>query len=231
MMQEAIVWGPLLIKYNWIAMAFSALAAYIAMKYWLKEKRDLSKPILEDITNVFLWAFLIWKFSVIIFNPVAVLNNPSYILYFTGGERGILLSAIVVLIFVSIQSYKRRITFWMYAAVLGAGLLSYKIFYSLFQLIFNDPIPSSFLYDLSQIILASVLLIWMYSRKEHFEKPQEINQLILWFSIGQILSGFFKSFSVVVFLGLSSEQLVYLASALCCLTIHNVRTKESLNES
>ncbi|KOY16197.1 hypothetical protein AMS66_12610 [Paenibacillus xylanivorans] len=230
-MQEAIVWGPLIIKYNWIAMAFSALAAYIAMKYWLKGKSDFSKPILNDITNVLLWAFLIWKFSVIIFNPVTVLNNPYYILYFTGGERGILLSAIVVLIFLSIQSSKRRITFWVYTTVLAVGLLSYIMFYSMFQLIFNNPTTSSFLFDLSQIVLAIVLLVWMYCRKKGFEKPQEINQLILWFSIGQILSYFFKSFSVVVFLGLSSEQLVFLAVALCCLIIHNFIKKESFNES
>jgi hypothetical protein len=201
------------------------------MKYWLKGKSDLSKPILNDITNVLLGAFLIWKFSVIIFNPVTVLNNPYYILYFTGGERGILLSAIVVLIILSIQSSKRKITFWVYAAVLAAGLLSYIMFYSIFQLIFNNSTTSSFLYDLSQIVLAIVLLVWMYCRKERFEKPQAINQLILWFSIGQILSYFFKSFSVVVLLGLSSEQLVFLAVALCCLTIHNFIKKESFNES
>ncbi|HEY4432661.1 MAG TPA: hypothetical protein VGN87_16710 [Paenibacillus sp.] len=230
MMQEAIVWGPLMIKYNWIAMVFSALAAYIAMKYWLKDKSEVSKPVLEDITNSLFWALLIWKFSVIIFNPVAVINNPYYILYFTGGERGILLSAIVVLIFLSIQCKKRKITFWMYAAVLAAGMLSYKFVYSLFRLIFNYPTPS-FLYDLSQIVLATVLLFWMYSRKERFEKPQEINQLIMWFSIGQLTSYFFKSFSAAVFLGLSSEQLVFLVVALCCLIVQNVIKKENFNES
>ncbi|WP_408891972.1 hypothetical protein [Paenibacillus taichungensis] len=231
MMQEAVVWGPLIIKYNWIAIIFSVLAAHLTMKHWLKGKSDLSKPILNDITNVFFGAFLIWKFSVIIFNPVTVLNNPYYLLYFTGGERGILLSAIVVLIFLFFQSRKRRITFWVYAAVLAASLFSYIIFYSIFQLIFNNPTTSSFLYDLSQIVLAIVLLVWMYSRKESFEKPQEINQLILWFSIGQIFSYFFKSFSVVVFLGLSSEQLVFLTVALCCLSIHIFIKKESFNES
>ncbi|GAE08733.1 hypothetical protein [Paenibacillus sp. JCM 10914] len=209
MMQEAVVWGPLIVKYHWIAIIFSVLAAHVTMKYWLKGKGDLSKPILNDITNVLLWALLIWKFSVIIFNPVTVLNNPYYILYFTGGERGVLLSAIVVLIFLFIQSSKRRITYWVYAAVLAVGLLSYMIIYSMFQLIFNNPTTSSFQYGLSQIVLAIVLLVWMYSRKEGFEKPQEINQLILWFSIGQILSYFFKSFSEVVYLGLSGEQLVF----------------------
>jgi hypothetical protein len=230
MMQEAIVWGPLMIKYNWIAMAFSAFAAYIAVKYWLKDKSEVSKPVLEDITNSLFWALLIWKFSVIIFNPVAVINNPYYILYFTGGERGILLSAIVVLIFLSIQSKKRKITFWMYAAVLAAGLLSYKLVYSLFQLSFNYSTPS-LLYDLSQIVLAIVLLIWMYSRKEAFEKPQQINQLILWFSIGQMTRYFFKSFSTAVFLGLSSEQLVFLVVALCCLIVENFKKRENFNES
>ncbi|MFF2089871.1 hypothetical protein [Paenibacillus sp. NPDC058174] len=230
MMQDAIVWGPLIIKYNWIAVAFSALAAYAAMKYWLKDKNDISKPILEDITNAFLWAFLIWKFSVIIFNPVTVLNNPYYIVYFTGGWRGIILSAIALLLFIAIQSKKRKITFWIYTAVLAAGLLSYTFVYSLFQLSFNY-LTQSFLYDLSQLVVVSVLLIWLYNRKERFEKPREINQVILWFSIGQIFGYFLKHSSTVVFLGLSSEQLVFLAVALFCLFSQSFRKKASLNES
>lgn len=216
-MQDAIVWGSLIIKYNWIAFAFSALAAYMAMKFWLRDKVDIKKPILEDITNVFFWAFIIWKFSVIIFNPVSVINNPYYILYFSGGKRGILLAAIAVLIFLIIQSRKHKINLWMYAAVLSVGFVSYKLVYSLFRLFFNY--PQSFVYDLSQIVLAIVLLIWLYSRKESFGKPHEIYQLILWFSIGQIFSYFLNSFNTAVFLGFSLEQLIFLTIALGCLLI------------
>jgi hypothetical protein len=228
-MQDAIVWGSLIIKYNYIAIAFSVLAAYMAMKYWLKGKSDISKPILEDISNVFFWAFIIWKFSVIIFNPVSVINNPLYILYFSGGKRGILLAAIAVLIFLIIQSRKRKITIWMYAAVLSVGLLSYKLMYSLFELFFNY--PQSFMYILSQIVLAIVLLIWLYNRKESFGNPHEIFQLILWFSIGQIFSYFLQSFHTAVFLGLSSIQLIFLAIALGCLFIPNFIKKKNFNES
>lgn len=228
-MQDAIVWGPLIIKYGWIAIALSVLAAYIAMKYWLKGKDDISKPILEDITNMFFWGFLIWKFSVIIFNPVSVINNPIYILYFSGGKRGILLAAIAVLIFFIIQPKKRKITHWMYAAVLAVGLLSYNLIYSLFELFVNY--PQSFLFDLSQIVLAIVLLIWLYSQKEIFTKPHEIYHLILWFSVGQIFSYFLQSFHTAVFLGLSSQQLILLVIALGCLLIPNFIKKKNFNES
>lgn len=229
MMQDAIVWGSLIIKYNWIAIAFSVLAAYMAVKFWLKDTVDFKKPILEDMTNVFFWAFIIWKFSVIIFNPVSVINNPYYIIYFSGGKRGILLAAIVVLIFLIIQSGKRKINLWMYAAVLSVGFLSYKLVYSLFKLFFNY--PQSFVYDLSQIVLAIVLLIWLYSRKESFGKPHEINQLILWFSIGQIFSYFLNSFNTAVFLGFSFEQLIFLTIALGCLLISIFVRKKNFNES
>lgn len=60
------------------------------MKYWLKGTIGLNNPVLEDITNVAFCALVVWKFSVIIFNPVSVFKNPYYILYFTGGERGVL---------------------------------------------------------------------------------------------------------------------------------------------
>jgi hypothetical protein len=229
-MQDAIVWGPLIIKYEWIAFAVSALAAYMTMKYWLKGKSDVSKPILEDIGNVFFGAFLIWKFSVIIFNPISVWNNPSYMLYFSGGERGFWLAVIVALIYLTLLSKKRQISFWKYATVLAVGLLTFKMVYSSFQLYFSNP-TQSILYDLSQMVLAIGLLIWMYSRKERIGKPDEIKQLILWFSIGQIFSYFFKSMHTAVFIGLTSEQLFFLALALCCLFFPNHRKMEPFKES
>ncbi|UED75899.1 hypothetical protein [Brevibacillus sp. DP1.3A] len=229
-MQDAIVWGPLIIKYEWIAIALSALTAYIAMKYWVKNQIDVSKPIMEDISNVLFWAFLIWKFSVILFNPVSVLNNPYYLLYFSGGERGIWLAAIVVLCFLYIQSKRRAISFWLYAAVMAVGLFTYQFVYSLFPLLFNHPLQSR-LYDLSQLVLAIVLLIWIYRKKESVGNPRDINQLILWYSMGQMFNGFLKGHSVAVFLGLSSEQLFFLAITLCCLFFQNLSKERSLQES
>ncbi|MGF9909988.1 hypothetical protein [Brevibacillus porteri] len=229
-MQDAIVWGPLIIKYEWIAIALSALTAYIAMKNWGKNQIDVSKPIMEDISNALFWAFLIWKFSVILFNPVSVLNNPYYLLYFTGGERGIWLAAIVVLYFLYIQSKRRAISFWLYAAVMAVGLFTYPFVYSLFLLLFNHPLQSR-LYDLSQLVLSIVLLIWMYRKKESVGNPLDINQLILWYSMGQIFSGFLKGYSVAVFLGLSNEQLFFLAITLICLFFQNLSKESSLQES
>lgn len=229
-MQDAIVWGPLIIKYEWIAIALSALTAYLAMKYWMKNQSDVSKPIMEDISNVYFWAFLIWKFSVILFNPVSVLNNPYYLLYFTGGQRGVWLAAIVVLCFLYIQSKRRTISFWSYAAVMAVGLFTYQFVYSLFPLLFNHPLQSR-LHELSQLVLAIVLLIWMYRKKESVGNPRDINQLILWYSMGQIFNGFLKGHSVAVFLGLSGEQLFFLAITLCSLFFQNLSKERSLQES
>ncbi|MED1781643.1 hypothetical protein P4V43_07390 [Brevibacillus fortis] len=228
--QDVIIWGPLIIKYECIAIALSALTAYMSMKYWMKNQIVVSKLIMEDIANVLFWAFLIWKFSVILFNPVSVLNNPYYLLYFTGGERGIWLAAIVVLCFLYIQSQRRTISFWLYAAVMTVGLFTYQFVYSLFPLLFNHPMQSR-LYDLSQLFLAIVLLIWMYRTKERIGNPHVINQLILWYSMGQIFSGFLKGYSIAVFLGLSREQLFFLAITLCCWFFQNLSKERSLQES
>ncbi|MFS0918874.1 hypothetical protein [Brevibacillus sp. 179-C 1.1 NHS] len=230
MMQDAIIWGPLIIKYEWIAIAFSALVAYLAMKYWLKNQINVNKPVMEDISNALFWGFLIWKFSVILFNPVSVLGNPYYLLYFSGGERGIWLAAMVVLCFLYLQAKRRTISFWLYAAAMAVGLLTYRFVYSLFLLVFSNPMQS-LLYEVSQLVLAIVLLVWMYSRKENVGNPQAINQLILWFSIGQIFSSFLKGYSSALFLGLSSEQLFFLAISLCCLFFLNFRKESSIQES
>lgn len=229
-MQDAIVLGPLIMKYEWIAIAFSVLVAYVAMKYWLKNQKEGSKPILEDISNALFWGFLIWKFSVILFNPVSVLNNPYYLLYFSGGERGIWLAAIVVLCFLYLQAKRRTISFWLYAAAMAVGLFTYQFVYSLFLLGFSNPMQSR-LYALSQLVLAIALLVWMYSRKEHVGNPQSINQLILWCSIGQIFSSFLKGYSSALFLGLASEQLFFLAIALCCLFFQTQIKESSIQES
>ncbi|MCR8844975.1 hypothetical protein NQ117_14935 [Paenibacillus sp. SC116] len=229
-MQDAIVWGSLIIKYSYIAFAFSALAAYIAMKYWLKDSSELNSSILEDITDISFWALLTWKFSTLIFNPVQVFNNLYYLLYFNGGDRGMWLAAIIAFIFLTIKSKKRGVSGWIYAATVATGLLAYKLIDAMFHLLFSSTVQTA-LSDLTSFFLTLTLMIWMYISKENFRRPHEICQLILWFSIGKIFISFLQNERSVVFLGLSKEQLLFLALAVSCLFLQNFKMKGNFKVS
>ncbi|WP_028594446.1 hypothetical protein [Paenibacillus assamensis] len=229
-MQDAFLLGPFIIKYSYIVFALSALAAYTAMKYWLKDMNEVSTPILDDITNVSFWSLFLWKFSVVIFNPIQVFKNPYYLLYFNGGERGIWLAAIVALIFLSFKSKKREISGWVYIATVTTGLLTYKLMDALFQLLFSST-TQSIMSDLVPFVISFTLLIWLYIRKENFRQPFEMYQLIVWFSIGQILSAFLQDYRAAVFMGLSIEQLIFFVLVLSCLFLQNFKRKSDFHVS
>ncbi|MBD8499605.1 hypothetical protein [Paenibacillus arenosi] len=229
-MQDAIFWGPFIIKYSYIAFALSALAAYTAMKYWLKDMNEVNTPVLDDITNVSFWSLLVWKFSVVIFNPIQIFNNPYYLLYFNGGERGIWLAAIVALIFLIMKSKKREISGWVYMATVTTGFLTYKLMEALFQLLFSST-TQSIVSDLIPFVITFALLMWLDIKKENFRQPFEMYQLIVWFSIGQILSAFLQDNRAAVFMGLSIEQLIFFILALSCLFLQNFKMKSDFHVS
>jgi uncharacterized membrane-anchored protein len=224
-MQDAMVWGPFIIKKIWIVIAFSGLAAFTVMKYRLKGRSDPSKRIIDDIVNVLILAILIWKFSLIIFNPLIVVQNPYAILYFTGGERGAWLSVVGVLCFLYFRSKKRNFSIWIYADTVVVGFLSFYSIYSFLYLIAVER-TQTFTFNLSQFCLTIGLLIWLYRRQDGFAKPYDINQVALWFSIGQIFSYSFKDYNPSVLWGVSKEQLSFLFIALFCLVLSMIKKKE-----
>ncbi|MFF2481244.1 hypothetical protein [Paenibacillus sp. NPDC058071] len=168
-MQEVIVMGPLIIKVNWIYIAISVLAAYVLMKHRLLEKDEIGNRIMDDLVHAGIMALIIWKFSLILFNPVDVIKNPYALLYFTGGDRGVWLSVICALGFIYYQSRKQRLAITMYAEAAAVGFVAYYAVYSSMKLTEHTHVLTL---DLVRIGCAFMLLIGLLRKNDDIKKGE-----------------------------------------------------------
>ncbi|MFT4412854.1 peroxiredoxin family protein [Fredinandcohnia humi] len=103
--------GNLAIMMKWILLGVAVIIGLMAARYWLArtQKREHFKEVYELLSNSIFLGVLIWKFSLIVFEPKLVLKSPMSLLYFTGGKYGILLGIGVIALYVLYQSKKKEI--------------------------------------------------------------------------------------------------------------------------
>lgn len=86
--------GPFNIKYEWLLLLFAAIATYFVIKRMLTNKKFQEKFI-DTTINVIILSFLIYKFSIILFRPELIFENPIALFYFNGGTKGLALALII----------------------------------------------------------------------------------------------------------------------------------------
>ncbi|MBY0120525.1 hypothetical protein [Bacillus sp. S/N-304-OC-R1] len=95
----AIMLGPFMIKYEWILYLISGLSAYLMIRFHSKEDLPFQEIFLNSMLNSFLIGFIVYKFSSIIIRPTILIDNPSSIIFTTGGTKGKLLGVIIALLY------------------------------------------------------------------------------------------------------------------------------------
>ncbi|HHY73343.1 MAG TPA: redoxin domain-containing protein [Bacillus bacterium] len=144
MLNDAIMLGPFLIKYHYLFLFISWWIAYIIMRNRLKSNAPLREFILKQISNSSILWIVIWKCSYIIFNPAKVIANPQTILFFSGGQKGVILATIVSTVFFIVKLREH----WMMKKAIVDGIivggLSFFITFNTVALIFGDDVRSSF---------------------------------------------------------------------------------------
>lgn len=86
--------GPFNIKYEWLLLLFAAIATYFVLKKMFTNKR-FQKEFIDTTINVTILSFLIYKFSIILFRPELIFENPIALFYFNGGTKGLVLALII----------------------------------------------------------------------------------------------------------------------------------------
>ncbi|MFM1654121.1 hypothetical protein ACI7RC_18775 [Brevibacillus sp. B_LB10_24] len=217
-MPDVFVWGPFIIKQSWILIAGSCLAAYWAAKFRVRGGGKGAESVLETLVNLSILAVFIWKGSLILFHPMSVIDNPYVLLYFSGGVRGVWLALAVALLLLYIRARKANISIWIYADVLTVAFLAFRSVYHVLALV-AAPGSTAIVFHVSHIAVSALLLAWFARNRNHFGHPEELLQMLLWFSIGQIFTGFFAVTRTSAALGLTWEQLLFLTLALLCILV------------
>lgn len=221
-MPEVVQLGPFLIKMSMLGAVVSLLAAFAAVRLRLRNDPAQRKAILDTMSGSLLLAFLVWKFSYVLFHPAQALAQPVSLLYFSGGGRGVWLALLAVAAYLSVQIRRRHIPVPVFANAIAAGGLS---FWGVGHALTWGMERLDGWYYGQQTAIAAVFWLWLNRRKDDRAAGMAFwLELLLWFGISQVYVSFFSRTHTPYWAGLSKEQLLYyLFSVLALILSHRVR--------
>lgn len=132
----AIMLGPFMIKYEWILFLISGLSAYLMMRFKSKENVQFQEFYLNTVLNALLIGFIIFKFSSVIFQPAILFDNPSLILFTSGGTYGKLLGTFMAFIYM-FKKYRNGtwpLKNWLVLSVYG--IITFFVAFWMFRTLF-----------------------------------------------------------------------------------------------
>ncbi|MBM6618161.1 hypothetical protein [Bacillus suaedaesalsae] len=211
--------GSMAVLLKWILLGIAVLLGVIYIKLWRRDDNE-SKPLLELLTNSLILAFFVWKGSLFLLEPTIVLKSPLSLLYFTGGNNGLII-AIIASIFYFFKkgrmlrlSYLIQTAFFFSFVVLGV--------YHILSAILVEELR---LYH--TIIGAYSLLVILYNQlRKFFGTTSEIYTTTILFGFLNIIASFYITKNDHLYL-FTFQQWFYIALILVSLIYWN---KERKNE-
>ncbi|KMZ42325.1 MULTISPECIES: hypothetical protein [Bacillales] len=213
-MSDAFQIGPFLLKMSMLVVVVSLSLGFLAISAQLKNNREMKSAVIELLSHALVLAFLVWKFSYILFDFSKAMENPSSIVYFSGGENGAMLAVVAVVVYLTKTIRKKAIPVHFVALGMATGFLAATGVYQLLTFVFEQ---SSMWYHVQQIAICAFFLWWLQRAKEGLIHLAAWLAPVMWFAISQVYVHFFVPNRDAVLAGLSSNQLMYYAFALLLL--------------
>lgn len=218
--------GPFVLKTQWLVIMLSMSVAYFVIWYRLKKIASIEASVKDQITETIekgaVIAILTWKFSFLAFHPIRVVTNPISILYYSGGESGIGLAFVVFLLYFYYHSKRDHIPLGVYGDLLAASFLAGIVVYSLFALLWSQ--QGIWVYG-SEILLAMLLYLLYFRESKGTVRLGDLNQSLMWFSLGQVFISFLNPLKQYFLWGFSKLQITFLFLAAFCIMIDFFRAK------
>lgn len=224
-MGDAWFFGPVMIKEQWVMFFIAGLAAYIVIRIGLARKW-IEPFVLDSLWNALFLFGVVWKLSYILLHPLTVWDRPLSLLYFTGGDVGVVFGLGAVMIYFLIRSHKENISSQTY---IESGFISILVAYGSYQFLMLVLSFSPSLYPLFQMLLSGILFVYWFVNISHERKQVLWPSMILWFSLGELLLSYMKS-HVSIWLGFSFSQLVFIALSLAMILL-SYRMKANFNKT
>ncbi|AST90047.1 MULTISPECIES: hypothetical protein [Sutcliffiella] len=217
-MEEFLIIGSIRLPIKWIFIGGALVVAYLAMNIRLSRLNLDKKPLLDTVFNALFYGFIVWKLSYVLFNPVHAFAYPLGILYFDGGQKGMLLGILICFIYIYFQSTKQSIGIVTYVNLTFSGWLAGSATYFIY--LFH----TNYFYYSGQIFLAGWLLFVMSKNKE-VDLGKELSNSLLIYSLGQIFLGYLTQIKPVIF-GFTNLQIGFILLALLMLIVQKWKRGE-----
>ncbi|WP_010676501.1 peroxiredoxin family protein [Bacillus timonensis] len=103
--------GSLTIMVKWVILAIGITAGLFLVRVWLAktQSKEMTKNIINLLTNGVFIGFLAWKGSLLLLEPKLVIKSPMSLLYFTGGTKGLMIAAYLTLFYLLYHIKKRTV--------------------------------------------------------------------------------------------------------------------------
>ncbi len=214
--------GPFMLNFELLILIISAFVGYLGLRYRLS-KAEVEASIRDKFVTALIISLIVWKFSLIVFDPITVLQYPLSLLYFNGGDKGLWLAVVISLIYVWIRSRGDGTSLWLNVDVISIGLMAGSGTYHLLLLMKDT---SNILFHLLYISFVAGLLVFLNISKRAVGNPIIINQLVIWFSLGMVGIFFAVKERSYMFLSFSLEQIFFLFILVITIVVGNMVEKK-----
>ncbi|OAB41053.1 hypothetical protein [Paenibacillus antarcticus] len=199
--------GPFVLNLELLMFILSACIGYMALKYRLKKVTVVVEGNISDkFVNALIIGFVIWKCSLILFDPMSVIHYPMSLIYFSGGDRGLMLAIAISVIYVWFRTRKDGTGIMLNLDVL---LIGWTTSSSMYHLLLLASHKENVLYHVIFIILNIMLALYFYTRKVALGDSNVLTRVMIWYSLIMIGVSFLQKGRTLFIFGFTMEQLIY----------------------
>lgn len=224
---QVIMLGPLMLKYSLLMMMIAVATGYLVTLFWTRHlDTTIRKPLLDDLMIMLLVGILIWKFSPLVFDTMAVIRSPLSLLYYTGGTQGILLAIIANILMLVYQCFKHRKPWAVYANTMLTWLIAAYGILNLLRVFLENGGYTA----IGTAVVAAAVIAYQFRHRERIFSSYLLACTVMWSAIGLFTVSLVDETVEAFWLGLGEMQLALLIVAILALIMKVILEKrESLN--
>ncbi|WP_424767800.1 hypothetical protein [Paenibacillus sp. sgz302251] len=211
---HTLQFGSLVLNLEIMIYLLCIIAGALAIGIKLRTRPERAKAVSDSLYAGGLW-LLVWKGSLLLFDPTSVFENPFSLLFFSGGMRGTWLAAAVSAGFIVYRTRKSGNGMKATSERLLLMFFAWTAVFHLLQLLLSD--------DLSAInALAALLSVVLLAFLMLPSKDIDWNTLAaygLWFGLGRASIPFIDLHRERLLLSFSSDQLIWLLFSIVMIII------------
>ncbi|MHA0857228.1 hypothetical protein [Paenibacillus sp. CMAA1364] len=218
--------GPFILNFQILMLIIAAFTSYLAVKYRIGQL-DVDRIIIDKYVNAFILTIIIWKMSIIIFDPISVIEQPISLLYFNGGDKGLWLGLLTACIYLYIRSRKDGTSLMMNLDVLSIAWITGSSMYHLLILIVDR---TSILFHLLYVISNITIGLLYFVKKQSIGQSTDYTRYFMWYSLMMLGVYFVEQGRITIIYGFTMVQLLFLAIFIFCMIWDNILDRRKSKE-
>lgn len=149
--------GSFAILLKWVLLGIAFLIGIVFIKVWLNklQKGNIGEKLFDLYFNSLFILLVAWKGSLVFLDPLLVLKSPLSLLYFTGGNIGLVIAVLITILYFLYKGRKITTQRVIMISLLLFSFMVTTIYHFLFLFFLEE-------HELFHLILGSISAILLY---------------------------------------------------------------------